>query len=187
MPNPRLAGRYAKSLIGLAVERGQLEEVFQDMQYLQAICKSSRELILLLKSPVINSDKKEAILKAVTAGKIGKLTEAFNALLINKGREEALPEIAVAFIEQYKRLKNIHSIKLTTATAISEGLKQSIVDQVKAQTQLANIELSAEVNESLIGGFQLEMGDILVDASIAYDLNKIRSQFLNNDFIYKIR
>ena len=50
-----------------------------------------------------------------------------------------------------------------------------------------NIDLKTTVNEDIIGGFVLEMGDQLVDASIAYDLNKIKSQFLNNDFIYKIR
>ena len=52
---------------------------------------------------------------------------------------------------------------------------------------MKNIELNATVDESLIGGFVLQVGDTLVDASIAYDLNVISKQFLNNDFIYKIR
>jgi F-type H+-transporting ATPase subunit delta len=52
---------------------------------------------------------------------------------------------------------------------------------------MKNIELTTEVDEDLIGGFVLEIGDTLVDASVAYDLNAIRKQFLNNDFIYKIR
>ncbi|MEJ7683572.1 MAG: F0F1 ATP synthase subunit delta [Segetibacter sp.] len=56
---PRLAGRYAKSLIDLAVERNYLEEVYKDMLYLQAVCKASREFVVLLKSPVIPIDKKK--------------------------------------------------------------------------------------------------------------------------------
>jgi F-type H+-transporting ATPase subunit delta len=52
---------------------------------------------------------------------------------------------------------------------------------------MQNIELEAVVNEDLIGGFVLEAGDKLVDASIAYDLKQIARQFENNDFIYKIR
>ena len=52
---------------------------------------------------------------------------------------------------------------------------------------MQNIDLVSEVKESIIGGFQLELGDTLIDASIAYDLNKIKTQFMNNDFIYQIR
>jgi len=187
MPNPRLAGRYAKSLLGLALEKNQLEAVYNDMLLLQSICRQSRDFVSLLRSPIIKADKKSAIIKAVTAGKIGDLTTAFNNLLISKGRESNLPEIIAAFVEQYKQYKGIHTIKLTTATPVSDELKQQIVSKVQTQTSFKQVELETAVKEELIGGFVLELGDTLVDASISYDLNKIKSQFLNNDFIYKIR
>jgi F-type H+-transporting ATPase subunit delta len=188
MPNPRLAGRYAKSLIGLANERNQLEAVYNDMLYLQMVVKGSRDFVTLLKSPVIKADKKQAILDAVTSsGNLSDLTLGFSKLLVSKGRESNLPEIVTAFIEQYKTQKEIYTITLTTATPVSEELKQAIVNKVTSQTSMKNIDLRTEVKEDLIGGFTLEMGDTLVDASILYDLNKIKSQFLNNDFIYKIR
>ena len=187
MPNPRLAGRYAKSLLDLANERNELEAVYNDMLYLQAVCSKSRDVLNLLRSPIITADKKEAILKEITKGKIGESTSAFIRLLVIKGREAFLPEVIVAFISQYKRQKDIHTLKLTTATPVSEELKKQIIERVQGQTKLKNIELTATVKEDLIGGFLLEIGDTLVDASILYDLNKIRSQFLNNDFIYKLR
>ncbi len=187
MPNPRLAARYAKSLIDLALEKGQLENVYNDMLFLQTVCKQSREFVSLLKSPVIKADKKEAILKSLTDGRVGELTAAFNRLLVTKGRESNLPEIITAFIEQYKHNKNIHTVNLTTASPVSEELKQQIVSIVKQQTSLQHVELNAAVDEALIGGFVLELDGTLVDASIAYDLAKIKAQFQNNDFIYKIR
>ncbi len=187
MLNPRLAARYAKSLLDLANEKGQTEAVYKDMEYLQALCSKSREVVNLLRSPIITADKKIAIFKEVTKGKIGELTNAFNRLLINKGREAYLPEITTAFISQYKKQKDIHTVKLTTATPVSEELKKQIVARVQSLTNKPNIELNTEVKEEIIGGFLLEIGDTLVDASIVYDLNKIRSQFLNNDFIYRIR
>jgi F-type H+-transporting ATPase subunit delta len=70
---------------------------------------------------------------------------------------------------------------------VTEDVKKQIVSQVQEQTKISNIDLKTSVNEEIIGGFVLEMGDKLVDASVAYDLNKIKAQFLNNDFIYKIR
>ena len=102
MPNPRLATRYAKSLIDLTIERGQLEEAFADMQWLEALCKGSREFVNVLRSPVIKADKKEKIIEAVTKGKIGELANAFIRLMIRKSRESYLPEVVTAFITQYK-------------------------------------------------------------------------------------
>jgi F-type H+-transporting ATPase subunit delta len=187
MLNPRLAGRYAKSLIDLALEQDKLEQVYKDMLLLQSICKNNRDFVSLLKSPVVPTDKKEAVLDAATSGKTTELTAAFNRLLIRKGREAVLPEIIQAFIEQYKHKKDIHVVKLTTATPISEEVKQAIISKVQTLTPMKTVELQTVVKEDIIGGFLLELGDTLVDASISYDLNKIRSQFLNNDFIYKIR
>lgn len=187
MQNPRLAGRYAKSLLDLAVERNELEKVHNDMLFLQQVCRNSSEFVSLMKSPVIEPAKKEKVFSAVTAGKISDLTASFHKLLLNKGREANLPDIINAFITQYNKVKGIQIIKLTTAAPVSDELKQQIVDKIKGQTQFANIELKTEVKEDIIGGFVLEMGDSLVDASIAYDLRAIKKQFLNNDFIYKIR
>jgi F-type H+-transporting ATPase subunit delta len=187
MPNPRLAARYAKSLIDLANETNQLEPVYKDMLYLQAVCKQSHEFLVLLRSPVVKADKKNAIIDAVTKGKISDITAAFSRLLTNKGREAYLPEVITSFVDQYNKQKGIHTVKLTTAVPVTEEVKNQIISQVQKQTTLANIDLKATVNEDIIGGFVLEIGDTLIDASIAYDLNKIKAQFMNNDFIYKIR
>ena len=187
MSNVRLATRYAKSLIGLATERGELEKVFGDMEWLQSLCKGNRDFITMLRSPVIKSDTKGKIVKAVAGDKISALTNSFMHLLISKGREGALPEIANSFIQQYKDFKKIYPIKLTTASPVSEELKNTIINHIKATTEMQNIELETVVNEDIIGGFVLQAGDKLVDASIAYDLKEIARQFENNDFIYKVR
>ena len=108
-------------------------------------------------------------------------------LLIKKGREGALPEITHAFIRQYKIHKNIYVMKLTTASPVSDELKDAIVNQITSTTEMKNIELETIVNEDIIGGFVLQAGDKLVDASVMFDLKTIARQFENNDFIYKVR
>ena len=187
MQHPRLAGRYAKSLIGLAIEQNRLEQVHTDMQYLQSLCKQSREFVNLLKSPIIRADKKAKIIVSVTEGKVGNITQGFNRLLVQKGRENVLPEIVNAFIEQYNEIKGIHKVKVTTAVAVSEELKQQIVSKIKAETPLQNIELETAVKNELIGGFTLEFHNKLVDASILRDLNDIKKQFLQNVYVQSIR
>ena len=157
------------------------------MQWLQSVCKSNRDFINMLRSPVIKSDTKAKIVKAVAGYKIGVLTNGFILLLISKGREGALPEITNSFVHQYKEYKKIYSIKLTTAFPVSDDLKKAIVDHIRATTEMQNIELETVVKEDIIGGFIIQCGDKMVDASIAYDLKEIARQFENNDFIYKMR
>ncbi|MDQ3842500.1 MAG: ATP synthase F1 subunit delta [Bacteroidota bacterium] len=171
----------------LATEQGNLEQVYNDMLYLQQLTKGSREFLNLLRSPVIKGDRKIKIVEAVTAGNISDLTAAFNRLLISKAREDVLPEIITAFIKQYKEQKGIHSVKLTTAVPASENVKNAIVNQIRKTSDMQKIELETIVDPKIIGGFVLETGDKLVDASIAYDLKEIARQFENNDFIYRVR
>jgi len=187
LPNPRLASRYAKSILDLAIDKGQLDNVYKDMILMKDICRSSQDFVNLLRSPIVKADKKGKILDVILGGKISELTTAFNKLLLNKGREAYLPEIAFAFIEQYKEYKGIQTVRLTTAVPVSEPVRKAILDKVRSGSNAKEIELNTEVNEDLIGGFILEIGDRMVDGSVAYELNHIRQQFENNDFIYRIR
>lgn len=187
MPNPRLASRYAKSLLDLAVEKGQLEQVYNDMVYLQEVIKSSREFLSMLRSPVITSDKKQKVIDAITKGSISEMSNAFTRLLIAKGREVELQEIIGAFIKQYKIKKGIHTLRLTTAVPISDSVKKLLIEQVKKTSDIQDIEVEEKIDPSIIGGFILQAGDKLVDASISYSLKEVARQFDNNDFIYKVR
>jgi F-type H+-transporting ATPase subunit delta len=187
MNNPRLAARYAKSLLDLAVEKGELATVIQDMKYLDAISKSNPDFVAILKSPVITSDKKEKIIESVTKNNISAISSLFIRLLIRKTRETNLPEIAVAFIKQYNTLKGIRQVKITTAVPISEQLQKDIADRVATDPRIESIELEAKVDESLIGGFTLQMDDILVDASISRDLSDVKKQFMSNEYLHRLR
>ena len=186
MTNPRLATRYAKSLLDLSIEQSQLEAVYADMKLLKGINKSNPDFVALLRSPIITADKKDKILDAVIGKNISQISMLFIRLLTTKKRESNLPEIVTAFLEQYNKLKNIQTVKLTTATPISEELKNSIIARVKSADSSA-IEIETAVKEELIGGFKLEIGGTLIDASILRDLNDIKRQFLNNEYIHNIR
>lgn len=187
MSNPRLADRYAKSLIDLSTERNQLDAVRADMQYIQALCKGSRDFVNVLRSPIIKADQKEKMLVAVMTGKVSELTSVFSNLLVRKGRESDLPEIANAFISQYNSLKGIHQVKLTSAVPVSEELKNSIKERVQKANDFITVELETVVNQKLIGGFVLEFNNKQIDASIANDLREIKKQFLQNQYVANIR
>lgn len=187
MTNPRLAQRYAKSLIDLATELKQLNAVHDDIMLLNSVCNKSREFVVMLKSPVISADKKYKIILAITGGEISKITQTFIKLISSKNRESNLPEIITSFIEQFNKIKGIHKVKLTTATPVSDEIKNSFINKIESSASINNIELESIVDEKIIGGFVLEMEGKLVDASILRDLNDVKKQFQNNDYIHKLR
>ena len=187
MNNPRLAERYAKSLIDISLEMNQIDSVQQDILLLQSIIKQSAEFVVMLKSPVIKSDKKFKIIIAVTQGKISKISDTFLHLICNKNRADNLPGIVTAFLQQYNKIKGLHIAKLTTASPISEELVNSFISKIKSSSSFDNLTLETAVDEKLIGGFVLEMEGKLIDASILRDLNDVRKQFSNNDYKHKMR
>lgn len=187
MNNPRLATRYAKSLLDLAIEQDQLDAVYNDMKWLHSISKSNRDFVVLLNSPIIKPLIKAKIIRSVTDGRVCKLTTAFIELLVKKAREINLPEIVMAYIDQFNKLRNIHKVKITTADPISNEMLQTIMSNVNATSTGETFEIETLINEELIGGFLLETDGTLVDASILRDLKDVQKQFMNNDYLHRIR
>ncbi len=186
MQNPRLASRYAKSLIDIASEQNVVGAVLNDMTLIRDICHSNHDLVLMLRSPVIKADKKAAILSTILSGKVHSITLAFIDLMLRKGREYYMPEIASAYIQQYKVKENIKPVYLTTAVSVDESVKQLIKEKVEASVKDGSIELNTKVDPDLIGGFTLELEDKLFDASIRRDLMDIKNQFTKNLYVADI-
>src|SRR4051812_470774 len=126
MSSPRVATRYAKSLIDLSIGLGQLEQVYKDILYLKSVFQN-KEMVNFLNNPVITSDQKLRVVKALDSDRTGEVTKSFNRFVIRKGRESYLPQIANAFIEQYKEYKGIYTVTLTTAIPASDDLKNTII------------------------------------------------------------
>jgi len=172
----RVTSRYAKSLLDLSVEKGQLSEVLEDMKTIGAMVKN-RDLALLLKSPIVNTEKKRSIFKKIFDPHISEITKAFIHLVLNKGRESLIPEIGIEFIDQHKEMLGITSVKITTATPISEANIEAIkLKLLGSSIAEKSLEVETVVNPEIIGGFILEVGDNLYDSSIAYNLKKMRNK-----------
>ena len=183
MQNPRLASRYAKSLFDLVVEKNSLEDTLKDMQLLISICNQNADFIAMLRSPIIKADKKEHIIEMILKGQVHSITLAFMRLLVSKGRETNLPEIAAAFVTQYKEMKKIKTVRLTTAVPVNENVKVSILAKITAGLQGGTVELATDVNPELIGGFVLEMEDKLFDASVRRELNNVKAKFMDYSYV----
>ena len=179
----RIASRYAKSLFDIAVEKGKLEEVYSDVKLFSQVSRNS-EFLSVLKSPIIKPDRKGKIFDAIFGGKINQITEAFVKIMIAKGREPYLAEIASAFADQYRVARNITRLKITSA----ETLDQTTIDKIVAKLRTegafnGEVEVTTALDEELLGGFTLEFNDKVYDSSIDYKLDQLTRAFSVNTYV----
>ena len=179
----RVAYRYAKSLLDIAVEQNNLETINKDMSTIKEALKN-KDLRLLVKSPIIKPTKKIAIFKEIFGGSVDKVTMAFLEIVTKKGRENILLDLTTAFDEQYKKLQHVTGVKLTTAAPIlDKDLAEIKSNLLKSTATDEAVEIHTAVDPALIGGFVLEMGDKMYNASVAYQLEQVRKKFTDNKYI----
>jgi F-type H+-transporting ATPase subunit delta len=178
----RISSRYAKSLLNLCIERGETDQVYEDMKLVYRAVTGTRDLRVFLESPVIKSDKKNAALEKVFGGSVSRTTMGFMSLLTHKGRESMLQEIAESFIAQVKTHKNITSAKVVSAVSLDEKSRAAITGKVQ-ELAPGTIELEEKVDPELIGGFVLQVGDFQIDTSILTNFRNLRRDFSENPYI----
>ncbi len=176
MSEIKVAARYAKSLIDLAIEQNALEEIKNDMLFFKDTLKKNSELSAVLANPIIPLRKKESILAGIFDGKINKTTSAFLKIMVDKGRGELLYGTAKEFQSEYNIIKQIFHAKVVSAAPLTDDSRKEILNIIKEHTG-GEVILKELVDEKLIGGFVLTVGDKQVDTSIVNTLNKLKKQF----------
>ncbi|MFN3840825.1 MAG: ATP synthase F1 subunit delta [Cyclobacteriaceae bacterium] len=186
MADSRVAYRYVKSLLQLAVEQKALEEVNNDMMLFAQVCDRNRAFTLMLRNPVVKHDKKNEILRAVFRGRVHNLTLAIFDIITRKNREPLLPEIARQFHNAYNEYKGIVKASLTTAFPVDKALRMEFETIVKKISTSNLVEMVEKVDQQMIGGFVLTVGDKQIDASISNQLKTLEREFSQNPYIKEI-
>ena len=182
----RIAAPYAKSLLDLARERGAIDAVTRDVEHFLA-STANEDLRNLLASPIVSSDRKLKVFDALFGG-YDAITRAFLRIVTEKGRESALVEIAAEYMRLYRRERAITPVRVSSAAPLAPEQVERIKSKlVGAGLSTATIELESVVDPSLIGGFVVEVGDRLYDASAKAKLATLRKEFTGNPYVRNIR
>lgn len=181
----RAALRYAKALLNLSLEQNHEVEVNNDMVLIATTIEESKDLQLLLKSPILKSDIKRAALKGLFGEKISNLSYGLIDLLIDNRRLPILMDVAKRYIIIYDAHKGKEVAKVTSAVPLTEALNKQVLSKVK---EITGKEASIEniINPDILGGFILRIGDVQYDASIASKLQVLRRQFDSEAYISKL-
>ena len=177
MSNYRIATRYAKSLLELAIENKKLEKVFDDMAMFYSLCQESRPFNNFIKNPIINSYKKLRIFQSLFEKRIDELSYKFIDIITRKGREDILPEIGEQFLKEYRIYNKIEIVNITTTIVLDEGLKEEFITLSKKLIgESKKIELEEKVDKDLLGGFILRIGDKQIDDSVSSKLRELKKK-----------
>ena len=177
MKGSRVAARYAKSMIQLAQEQGALEKVYANMKDIKGTIQSNEELDIVLKSPLIKPEKKKEIL--VTIFKTTeKLTHSLLEQLVGQNREMHLELVANEFIAQYNILKGIVIAKVTSAKKINDKDLKSLSASLKEQFNCSEVVIEERIDETLLGGMIVRIGDKQIDNSIDRRIKDLKNELI---------
>lgn len=172
MKGTKAASRYAKALLELAIENNKVDQVAADMKYLLETNNQSKEFNTFLNSPVVRTDKKIEIIHEIF-GQFEDITSKFVDLVTKNRREMLLPGIAFSFDAQVKEYKGIIPLTLISASPLGDSTKSEILKKI-GQKVKGELELTEKIDQDLIGGFIVRMGDTQIDASVSSQFNNLK-------------
>lgn len=177
MAGTRAAIRYAKAILEMSQANNNTVNVTKDMASIVNAVKDSKELKNFLQSPIIKGEIKHASLEQIFSSAQKETKGLFQLLLANK-RFELLPTIASDFQALVNELNGVEIAKVTTAFPITADLEAKVLAKIK---EFSNKSITIEniVNESIIGGFILTIGDQQYNASVSNRLQNLKREFVN--------
>jgi F-type H+-transporting ATPase subunit delta len=185
MKGTRAALRYAKATLNLAKEKGFAKEVNDDMILIQSTIEENHDLEVMLKSPIIKSGPKLAVLTQVFEKKVNGITMGLLNLLIENKRLSLLNLVAKEYVVIYDFLKGVEVAQITSAVPLTKELEAEILKKIKESVG-KEISMNNVIDPSIIGGFIIRIGDKLYDSSVSSRLKNLLSQFEDNHYISKI-
>lgn len=170
----KISKRYAKALFDFAIEQNMLENIKADMDYLFQLCFQSKEFVGMLKSPVIKVSKKIEIISSLISKHVSVTTLGYLKIITNNHREKIIPKLADQFLLMYKDFVGQKDVTIYEAHEINSETIKQIQTILENQTN-KKINICEKIDESLIGGFILEIDDLQFDASIKYKLERLKN------------
>jgi len=174
-----ISTRYAKALMMVGAENQCLDAMKVDLELIGTIIHDNQMFRQLLNSPVIKPEKKRKVMNELLEKQVNSsLTLNFISLIIHNRREFLLADIVRDFIDLYEKSKGIKRALVVSAGEIDENAKQQLQRQLNSLFK-ADVQLTADINPDLIGGFMLRVGDNQYDASLSSGLKRIKKQMIN--------
>ncbi|MBR4571306.1 MAG: F0F1 ATP synthase subunit delta [Candidatus Riflebacteria bacterium] len=185
MDTGRISVRYAKALLEVAQKNGSANKVYEEMESVSNAFFAVPDLKKAMNNPHVTTDERKKLLLSAAGNESSPVSSEFSKfvdLVTDRKRENYFHSISLVFQDLYRKDNNIIIGKLTTATEVSEQVKEkmkALVAQIANLPLGGKVEFQSEVDPSLIGGFQLQVESNLLDASVASQLQEIKKTLID--------
>jgi len=177
MKHSRVARRYAVALMAAAEQQKNIEGTAKDLEAIGKILAESRELRLLIASPVVSSTKKRGVFNELFRSRIGRDTLAFINFLTEKSREGVLKDV----VEQFKTLHDeklgIVNVEVRTVVGLNYAQEKELRASLERMLN-RKPRLQIVMDKTIKGGLVVRIGDTVLDASVTRQLERMRERFI---------
>ncbi len=178
MINGSLARRYSQALFEIARE-SSLDSIDNDLRELTKLVEENAEVKGVMLHPHISLSVKKSIMEKLLGEDFGEVTRRFFYLLIDRKRESLLPLIQREFTRLADEARQVVEAKVASAIELSATQLDDLKKAIKQMTG-KEVRIISEVRAELIGGVLVQVGDRVMDGTIAHALNRMRVELRRN-------
>ncbi len=169
-----VARRYSEALFEVGKEENKLDEYLEEIKFIGDVCIEYKDFFELLKTPKISVSEKKDVFEETFEGKISKEVNNFLKIILDKRRISNIFEIT----KEYEKLVDKHNgvVKAdayTTTPLEEETLK--LLEEKLSKTTDKQVKLTNKIDETLIGGVKIILGDKVIDGTLKKKLTNIES------------
>lgn len=169
---------YGTALFELAVEEEKVDQFLEEIRCIIEALGSNPEFANLMMHPKISKEEKIQVIDSIFKNRICNELLGFLTLIITKDRYKDLSAILTYFLDSVKELKGIGVAYITTPLALQEEQKKQVEQKLLDTTAYQEMEMHYLIDNSIIGGMIIRIGDRVVDGSVSTKLNELQKQLL---------
>lgn len=170
-----IANRYAEALFQLSEEENITKEIYNELQDVVDTIKSNKELDNVLKSPLVAKGEKIKLIEALFNNKINNNLKNFLKILVEKGRISSLKSIELNFKQLLNDRDNIIEGTVISAVALTDEKVKELEEKLSKKYN-KNVTLENKVDETILGGVLVRLGNTQIDGSVKTRLDNIKNQ-----------
>lgn len=172
---------YGDALFSLALEENIIDQIWEETKAVRDAIVENPDFLSVINHPEVTLEKKIAILDEVFKQKVSTHMMGFFNVLIQKGRFNDIISILDYFDSQAKEYKNIGVVKVSTPIPLKDNQKEQVEKRLLEVSKYEKLEIEYKVDESLLGGMVIRIGDRVLDNSISSKLENMSRQ------LYKVK
>ena len=170
---------YGDALFELAIEENRIDELFEEVISLKSVLEENPDFSKLMNHPKVDKEEKRAVCESIFKGRVSDDIMGFLEIIITNNRYSEIFGVLDYFIKQVKEFKRIGTAYITTPLPLDDNQKASVEKKLLETTSYSSMEMNYIIDESLIGGMVIRIGDKVVDSSIKTKLNDLSKELQN--------